>query len=171
MDKIEEKNMKNIKIYMKKKQNILQKYSTVNKPTTTVNINVKSYGKDSNMSSNINNNIKKAPSTGYIKTEVTKTTYTKEESKPYVTKNIVTKYETKGANNVIKNNNVTVVSSNYQSQNAKDNNKSSNVNVYQSKYINTDGNNKEKKTESKNVTTKIELLQLLIKQLILIINY
>ena len=108
------------------------------------------------MSSNINNNIKKAPSTGYIKTEVTKTTYTKEESKPYVTKNIVAKYETKGPTNAIKNSNVTVVSSNYQSQNAKDNNKSSNVNVYQSKYINTDGNNKEKKTESKNVTTKIE---------------
>ena len=137
-------------------QTTTQKYSTVNKPTTTVNINVKSYGKDSNMSTNINNNIKKAPSTGYIKTEVTKTTYTKEESKPYVTKNIVTKYETKGPTNVIKNSNVTVVSSNYQSQNVKDNNKSSNVNVYQSKYINTDGNNKEKKTESKNVTTKIE---------------
>ena len=133
-----------------------QKYSKVNNPNTTVNINVKSNGKYSNMSSNINDNIKKAPSSGYIKTEVTKTTYTKEESKPYITKNVVTKYETKGTNNAIKNNNVTIVSSNYQNKNDKDNNKSSNVNVYQSKYINNEGNNKEKKPESKNVTTKIE---------------
>ena len=133
-----------------------QKYSTVNNPNTTVNINVKSNGKDSNMSSNINDNIKKAPSSGYIKTEVTKTTYTKEESKPYMTKNVVTKYEAKGTNNAIKNNNVTVVSSNYQNKNDKGNNKSSNINVYQSKYINNEGNNKEKKPESKNGTTKIE---------------
>ena len=130
-----------------------QKYTTVNKPSSTVNINIQNYSKDSNISSN--NYIKKAPSSGYMKTEVTKTTYTKEQSKPYVNKNIVTKYETKGTNNVIKNNNISVVSSSSY-QNAKDNNKISNINVYQSKYLSSEGNNKDKKGENKYVTTKIE---------------
>ena len=137
-------------------QNITtQKYTTtINKPTTSVNINVKSYTKESNINSNINNNIKIVPS-GYKKTEITKTTYTKEESKPYITKSIVTKKETTSTNNIANNNNISVVSKGYIGKGGdKTNNKSSYG--MQSKYLNTEGNIKDKRTESKFVTTKIE---------------
>ena len=137
-------------------QNITtQKYtSTVSKPATSVNINVKSYTKESNINSNVNNNIKIVPS-GYKKTEITKTTYTKEESKPYITKSIVTKKETTSTNNIANNNNISVVSSSYIGKNADKSNIKNNYGT-QSKYLNTEGNIKDKKTESKFVTTKIE---------------
>ena len=142
--------------YIGNTQNIsTQKYTTVNKPNTSVNINVKNYTKDSKISQSNTNSIKIGPSNEYKKTEVTKTTISKEEFKPYVAKNITTKYETKGTNNISKNNNTTVISSNYQKN--KDNNqiKTSNINVYNSKYLNTEGNPKDKKIESKYVT-KVE---------------
>ena len=137
-------------------QNITtQKYvSTVSKPATSVNINVKSYTKESNINSNVNNNIKIVPS-GYKKTEITKTTYTKEESKPYITKSTVTKKEITSTNNIANNNNISVVSSSYIGKNADKSNIKSNYGT-QSKYLNTEGNIKDKKTESKFVTTKIE---------------
>ena len=145
--------------YIGNTQNIsTQKYTTVNKPNTSVNINVKNYTKDSKISQSNTNSIKIGPSNEYKKTEVTKTTISKEEFKPYVAKNITTKYETKetkGTNNISKNNNTTVISSNYQKN--KDNNqiKTSNINVYNSKYLNTEGNPKDKKIENKYVS-KVE---------------
>ena len=137
---------------------IKKTYSTLNKPITSGNqkvsnvSNVKSYAQNLNISTS-NNSIKISPSTtGYKKTEVTKTTYTKEESKPYLTKNIVTtKKVTTGNSNTINNNNISVVSSSY--HNNKDNNKISYGS--QSGYLKTDGNIKDK-TESKIVTTKVE---------------
>ena len=130
-----------------------QKYTTVNKPNTSVNINVKSYAKDSKISQSNTNSIKIGPNYDYKKTEVTKTTISKEEFKPYISKNTTTKYETKGANNISKNYNTTVISStNYQKDKDNNQNKTSNVNIYSSKYLNTEGNQKDKKIENKYVT-------------------
>ena len=133
-----------------------QKYTTVNKPNTSVNINVKNYTKDSKISQSNTNSIKIGPNYDYKKTEVTKTTISKEEFKPYISKNTTTKYESKGANNISKNYNTTVISStNYQKDKDNNQNKTSNVNIYSSKYLNTEGNQKDKKIENKYVT-KVE---------------
>ena len=134
-------------------QTTIQKtYSTLNKPSTSGNSNIKTYSSNLNISTN-NNNIKISPNAGYKKTEVTKTIYTKEEIKPYTTKQVITKTETTG-NNANKTSNVTIVSSSYHKATDNNNNKTSYGS--QSKYMATDGNNNDKKVESKYVTTKIE---------------
>ena len=133
-----------------------QKYTTVNKPNTSVNINVKNHTKDSKISQSNTNSIKIGPNYDYKKTEITKTTISKEEFKPYISKNTTTKYEAKGANNISKNYNTTVISStNYQKDKDNNQNKTSNVNIYSSKYLNTEGNQKDKKIGNKYVT-KVE---------------
>ena len=133
-------------------QTTIQKtYSTLNKPSTSGNSNIKTYSSNLNISTN-NNNIKISPNAGYKKTEVTKTIYTKEEIKPYTTKQVITKTETTG-NNANKTSNVTIVSSSYHK--ATDNNNKTSYGSL-SKYMATDGNNNDKKVENKYVTTKIE---------------
>ena len=138
--------------YTANNQNITsQKYTTTSKPTTSININVKNY-------SNTNtSNTKITPSYGYKKTEVTKTTYTKEESKPYTTKITTTKTETtSNNNNAIKKNNISIVTSSYVGKN-NTNNKSSYI--IQNKNINTEGNINDKKNESKyvKIDRKVEI--------------
>ena len=138
--------------YTANNQNITsQKYTTTSKPTTSININVKNY---SNTNSS---NTKITPSYGYKKTEVTKTTYTKEESKPYTTKITTTKTETtSNNNNAIKKNNISIVTSSYVGKN-NTNNKSSYI--IQNKNINTEGNINDKKNESKyvKIDRKVEI--------------
>ena len=138
--------------YTANNQNITsQKYTTTSKPTTSININVKNY-------SNTNtSNTKITPSYGYKKTEVTKTTYTKEESKPYTTKITTTKTETtSNNNNVNKNKNISVVTTSYVGKNNTNNKSSYNI---QNKNINTEGNINDNKNESKyvKIDRKVEI--------------
>ena len=138
--------------YTANNQNITsQKYTTTSKPTTSININVKNYSNTNTI------NTKITPSYGYKKTEVTKTTYTKEESKPYTTKITTTKTETtSNNNNAIKKNNISIVTSSYVGKN-NTNNKSSYI--IQNKNINTEGNINDKKNESKyvKIDRKVEI--------------
>ena len=119
-------------------QNInTQKYTTSisNKQNTSMNINIKN---DSINNSN-KNYIKTTPSYDYKKKEIKKTVYTKEEIKPYTSKNITTKKETTTNNNIIKNSNISIVTSSYVGKTGN-NNKNISYTTSQKNYLNTEGN-------------------------------
>ena len=135
-------------------QNInTQKYitSSSNKPNNSININVKNYS----IKNTSNNNIKTVPTYDYKKTETKKTVYTKEEIKPYISKNITTKTETTTNNNIIKNSNISIVTSSYSGKSG-DNNKKISYTT-QKNYLNTEGNlNNKGKYETK-IERKVEI--------------
>jgi hypothetical protein len=137
-------------------QNInTQKYtsSISNKPNTSMNINVKNYS----VNNSSNNYIKTVPNNDYKKTEIKKTVYTKEEIKPYASKYITTKTETttNNNNNIIKNSNISIVTSSYAGKNGN-NNKNISYTT-QKNYLNTEGNlNNKGKYETK-IERKVEI--------------
>ena len=137
-------------------QNInTQKYtsSKSNKPNTSMNINVKNYS----VNNSSNNYIKTVPNNDYKKTEIKKTVYTKEEIKPYASKYITTKTETttNNNNNIIKNSNISIVTSSYAGKNGN-NNKNISYTT-QKNYLNTEGNlNNKGKYETK-IERKVEI--------------
>ena len=132
-----------------------QKYTTLtstsNKQNTSMNINVKNYS----INNANNNNIKTVPSYDYKKTEIKKTVYTKEEIKPYASKIVTTKTETTNSNNnMIKNSNISIVTSSYVGKNNGNNNNKVSYSS-QRNYVNTEGNINNKRNEGK-YETKIE---------------